>query len=173
MVTKIRKEAMVEITNRTALIAQAETPTAVNLLGTIRVIDAFIPHLIERGGGDIITVSSGIGFMPFPPVPTYGASKAGVHAYTESLRPQLVGTSVEVTEFVPPAIATVGQEKVNPAALSLDAFLDEVLQLLTKDPAPNEVVVERALPLRWAKRDGTYAELLERRSQSLSTLLGR
>lgn len=156
-----------------AHIAQAETIIAVNLLGTIRVIDAFTPHLIAHGSGDIITVTSGIGFMPFPLMPTYGASKAGVHAYTESLRAQLAGTGVEVTELIPPAVATAGQEKLNPAALPLDGFLDETVKILTQNPTPNEVVVERALPLRWAERDGTYAELLERRSQPLSTLPGR
>ncbi len=151
--------------------ANAETTIAVNLLGTIRVIDAFTPHLIGLGRGQIITVSSGIGFMPFPLMPTYGASKAGVHAYTEALRAQLAGTGVQVTELVPPAVATAGQEKINPAALPLDGFLDEVVGLLSTDA--NEIVVERALPLRWAERDGTYAELLERRSQALNTLPGR
>jgi uncharacterized oxidoreductase len=151
----------------------AETTIAVNLLGTIRTIDAFTPHLIARGGADIITVTSGIGFLPFPLMPTYGASKAGVHAYTEALRPQLAGTGVTVTELIPPAVATAGQEKVNPAALPLDDFLDEVTGLLSQHPTPNEIVVQAAQRLRWAERDGTYAELLEARSQSLNTLPGR
>ncbi|MEO7124127.1 MAG: SDR family NAD(P)-dependent oxidoreductase [Lacisediminihabitans sp.] len=153
--------------------AQAETTITVNLLGTIRVLDAFIPHLIARGSGNIITVGSGIGFLPFPLMPSYGASKAGVHAYTESLRAQLAGTGVEVTELIPPAVATAGQEKVNPAALPLDGFLDEVTDFLTETPTPNEIVVRAALALRWAERDGTYADLLERRSQSLNSLPGR
>ena len=68
--------------------AAAETTIAVNVLGTIRVIDAFTPHLVDRGSGTIITVSSGIGFLPFPVMPTYGASKAAVHAYSEALRAQ-------------------------------------------------------------------------------------
>lgn len=152
---------------------QAEATIAVNLLGTIRVLDAFTPHLIGRGAGDIVTVTSGIGFMPFPLMPTYGASKAAVHSYTESLRRHLVGTGVQVTELIPPAVANAGQEKLNPAALPLDDFLDEVIGLLTRNPTPDEIVVERALPLRWAERDGTYAELLERRSQSLSSLPSR
>lgn len=151
----------------------AETTITVNLLGTIRTIDAFTPHLTSRGGADIITVSSGIGFLPFPLMPTYGASKAGVHAYTEALRPQLAGTGVTVTELVPPAVATAGQEKVNPAALPLDGYLDEVTDLITQNPTPNEIIVQAALRLRWAERDGTYAELLEARSQSLDTLPGR
>lgn len=151
----------------------AETTIAVNLLGTIRTVDAFTPHLVARGGAEIITVTSGIGFLPFPLMPTYGASKAGVHAYTEALRAQLAGTGVTVTELIPPAVATAGQEKVNPAALPLDGFLDEVTDLLSQDPTPNEIVVQAARRLRWAERDGTYAELLEARSQALNTLPGR
>jgi uncharacterized oxidoreductase len=156
-----------------AHIATAETTIATNLLGTIRVVDAFTPHLLARGAGTIVTVSSGIAFLPFPLMPTYGASKAGVHAYTESLRAQLAGTGIEVVELVPPAVATAGQEAVNPAALPLDAYLDEVLELLAAEPTPHEVLVKGVLMHRWAERDGTYAELVERRSQSLSTLPNR
>jgi short-subunit dehydrogenase involved in D-alanine esterification of teichoic acids len=156
-----------------AHIAQAETTVSVNLLGTIRVVDAFTPHLIGRGSGDIVTVTSGIAFLPFPLMPTYGASKAGVHAYTESLRAQLAGTGVRVTELIPPAVANAGQENLNPAALPLGDFLDEVIALITVNPTPNEIVVKAAERLRWAERDGTYPELLMQRSQSLDTLPGR
>lgn len=151
----------------------AETTVATNLLGTIRVVDAFTPHLLGRGGGAIVTVSSGIAFLPFPPMPTYAASKAGVHAYTEALRAQLAGTGVEVTELVPRAVATAGQEKVNPAALPLDAFLHEALGLLAQDPTPAEILVQGVQQHRWAERDGTYAELVARRSQALASLPGR
>ncbi|TPW71601.1 SDR family oxidoreductase [Schumannella sp. 10F1B-5-1] len=153
--------------------AAAEQTIDVNLLGTIRVIDAFTPHLLARGSGDIVTVSSGIAFLPFPLMASYAASKAGVHAYSEALRAQLAGAGVGVTELVPPAVATAGQENVNPAALPLDGFLDEVLGLLGQQPTPNEIVVEKALEHRWAERDGTYAELVARRSQSLASLPGR
>ncbi len=156
-----------------AHLAAAEETIATNLLGTIRVVDAFIAHLIARGSGTILTVSSGIAFLPFPLMPTYGASKAGVHAYTESLRAQLAGTGIEVVELVPPAVATAGQEQINPAALPLDAYLDEVMQLLAAEPTAHEILVEGVLMHRWAERDGTYAELLERRSQSLNTLPNR
>jgi uncharacterized oxidoreductase len=164
---------LVEDLRDPAHLPQAETTIAVNLLGTIRVVDAFTPHLLGLGRGTVVTVTSGIAFTPFPLMPTYGASKAGVHAYTEALRAQLAGTGVEVVELVPPAVATAGQERLNPAALVLADFLDEVVGLLGADPTPHEVVVERALPLRWSERDGTYAELLARRSQSLHTLPGR
>lgn len=164
---------LVEDLRDPAHIAAAEATVATNLLGTIRVVDAFTPHLVARGAGNLVTVSSGIAFLPFPPMPTYAASKAGVHAYTEALRAQLAGTGVEVTELVPPAVATAGQERVNPAALPLDGFLDEVLGLLAQDPTPDEVLVRGVLQHRWAERDGTYADLVARRSQALATLPGR
>ncbi|MDQ2839417.1 MAG: SDR family NAD(P)-dependent oxidoreductase [Actinomycetota bacterium] len=156
-----------------AHIAATETTIATNLLGTIRVIDAFTAHLVARGSGTILTVSSGIAFLPFPLMPTYGASKAGVHAYTEALRAQLAGTGIEVAELVPPAVATAGQEKVNPAALPLDAYLNEVMDLLAAEPTAHQILVKGVLPHRWAERDGTYGALVERRSQSLNTLPNR
>jgi len=154
--------------------SSAEETIAVNLLGTIRVIDAFTPHLIARGSGTIVTVTSGIAFLPFPLMPTYGATKAAIHSYSESLRAQLAGTGVDVAELAPPAVATTPEaEAANPAALKLDAYLDEVMALLGSSPTPHEILVEGVMMHRWAERDGTYADLVERRSQSLKTLPGR
>ncbi|MFJ3417818.1 SDR family oxidoreductase [Streptomyces sp. NPDC086082] len=153
--------------------AAAETTIDTNLLGTIRVVDAFTPHLVGRGAGTVITVTSGIAFLPFPPMPAYAASKAGVHAYSEALRAQLDGTGVDVVELVPPAVATAGQEKVNPHALPLDDFAGEVMQLLSENPTPHEVLVKGVLMHRWAERDGTYDGLVAQRSRALSMLPGR
>ncbi len=152
----------------------AEQTVATNLLGTIRVIDAFTPHLIARGAGTVITVTSGIGFLPFPVMPTYAASKAGVHAYSEALRAQLDGTGVEVAELVPPAVATLPEHaRRNPRALPLDGFATEVMDLLQADPTPREILVRGVLMHRWAERDGTYDDLVAQRSQALSMLPGR
>lgn len=151
----------------------AQTTIDTNLVGTIRVIDAFTPHLVRRGAGTFVTVTSGIAFLPFPPMPTYAASKAAVHAYSEALRAQLDGTGVSVVELVPPAVATAGQEKANPHALPLDGFAAEVMQLLSQHPTPDEILVERVLMHRWAERDGTYGDLVAQRSQALAMLPGR
>ena len=152
----------------------ARTTVDVNLLGTIRVIDAFTPHLTGRGAGTIITVTSGIGFLPFPVMPTYAASKAGVHAYSEALRAQLEGTGVEVAELVPPAVAVTPEaRKVNPRALGLAEFATEVMDLLQADPTPPEILVKGVLMHRWAERDGTYDDLVAQRSLALAMLPGR
>lgn len=145
-----------------------------NLLGTIRVLDAFTPHLVDRGAGTIITVSSGIGFLPFPVMATYAASKAGVHAYTEALRAQLAGTGVEVAELVPPAVATTPEQaRRNPHALDLGEFASEVMELLRTDPTPPEILVKGVLMHRWAERDGTYDKLVAERSKALAMLPSR
>lgn len=145
-----------------------------NLLGTIRVIDAFTPHLITRGASTIITVTSGIGFLPFPLMPTYAATKAAVHAYSEALRAQLDGTGIEVSELIPPAVATTPEQaQRNPRALDLAAFATEVMDLLKSDPTPQEILVQAVQMHRWAERDGTYAHLVAQRSQALAVLPGR
>jgi uncharacterized oxidoreductase len=152
----------------------AEETIDTNLLGTIRVIDAFTPYLIAGGSGTIITVSSGIGFLPFPPLPTYAASKAGVHAYSEALRAQLDGTGIEVCELIPPAVATVPEHaRRNPRALGLAEFATEVMDLLQTDPTPHEILVKGVLMHRRAERDGTYDELVAQRSQALAMLPSR
>ncbi|MEU8255542.1 SDR family NAD(P)-dependent oxidoreductase [Micromonospora inaquosa] len=151
----------------------AEATIDTNLVGTIRVIDAFTPHLVSRGAGTFITVTSGIAFLPFPPMPSYAASKAAVHAYSEALRAQLADSGVDVVELVPPAVATAGQEKVNPHALPLDDFATEVMHLLSANPTPHEILVKGVLMHRWAERDGTYDDLVAQRSKALAMLPGR
>jgi short-subunit dehydrogenase involved in D-alanine esterification of teichoic acids len=151
----------------------ARTTIDSNLLGTIRVIDAFTPHLIRRGAGTFMTVTSGIAFLPFPPMPSYAASKAAVHAYSEALRAQLAGTGVDVVELVPPAVASAGQEKVNPHALPLEDFATEVMGLLSQDPTPHEILVKGVLMHRWAEREGTYDGLVAQRVKALTMLPGR
>ncbi|MFC9807468.1 SDR family oxidoreductase [Streptomyces griseoaurantiacus] len=149
------------------------TTVETNLLGTVRVLDAFTPHLVGRGAGTFVTVTSGIAFLPFPPMPGYAASKAAVHAYSEALRAQLEGTGVDVVELVPPAVASAGQEKVNPNALPLDDYLGEVMDLLAQEPTPREILVEGVLGHRFAERDGTYEALVAQRSRALSMLPSR
>ncbi|MCX2481563.1 SDR family NAD(P)-dependent oxidoreductase [Pedobacter sp. MC2016-15] len=78
----------------------------INLSGTIQMVHQFLPQLIKKDSAAVVNVSSGIAFMPYSVAPVYSASKAGVRAYTQSLRLQLKGSSVKVFEMIPPGVNT-------------------------------------------------------------------
>lgn len=78
----------------------------INLSGTIRMVDQFLPHLRKQKTAAIVNISSGLAFLPFPLSPVYSAAKAGVHAYSEVLRLQIRNTNVKVFEVAPPATET-------------------------------------------------------------------
>ncbi len=78
----------------------------INLSGPLRMVQRFLPHLRTRPGALIVNVSSGLAFIPLPMAPIYCAAKAGIHAYTQSLRIQLEGTGVRVVELAPPGVET-------------------------------------------------------------------
>ncbi|NHI15638.1 SDR family oxidoreductase [Microbacterium excoecariae] len=140
----------------------AERTVETNLLGTIRLIAAFLPHLRARGEGTIMTVSSGLAFAPLAATPTYNATKAAVHMLSESIRLQLAGTGVEVVELAPPAVQTdlMPGHAENPTAMPLEAFCDEVMALIAADPHATEILVERVKFLRYGEARGDYADVV-------------
>lgn len=78
----------------------------VNLMGTIHMVKAFLPLLVERPEAHIANVSSMGGFFPFPGQTVYGASKAAVKLFTEGLYAELMDTPVRVTSIMPGAVDT-------------------------------------------------------------------
>lgn len=144
----------------------AEAMVATNLLGPIRLIDALIDHLAAGSGGAIINVTSGLAFVPLPKAAAYSATKAALHSYTISLRERLAGR-VEVVEIPPPGVRTdltPGQGD-NIGYLSLEQFADEAFELLSRQPTPPEVLVERVRPMRNAEAEGSFSERLAFLSQ--------
>ena len=142
---------------------EAEGTIATNLLGPIRLISALLPHLRQQPHATIMTVSSGLAFVPMAMTPTYSATKAAIHSYTESLRYQLKDTSVEVVELIPPYVATelMGEhQSKDPNAMPLDEFIDEVMGLIKAHPNAAEICVQRVYPLRFATEGGAekYAQ---------------
>lgn len=140
-------------------IAVAEAEITTNLLGPIRLTAALIAHLLAQPHAAILTVSSGLAFVPIAPTPTYCATKAAIHSWTQSLRYQLRDTSVQVTELVPPLVQTklMGEKHAsNPAGIPLAAFIAETMSILSAQPDIAEVLVEKVKPQRFAER-GDYA----------------
>jgi uncharacterized oxidoreductase len=137
-------------------LATAESMITTNLLGPIRLTSALLPHLLKQPKATLMTVSSGLAFVPLAYTPTYSATKAAIHSYSQSLRYQLRNTSVEVLELAPPAVATdlMPGSRANPNAMQLDAYISEVMELLKT--ATTEILVERVKPLRNAASSGQY-----------------
>ncbi|WP_217546395.1 SDR family oxidoreductase [Streptomyces sp. GbtcB6] len=142
-------------------LATAEATVATNLLGPIRLVAALTEHLATRPQATIMTVSSGLAFVPLPIAPTYNATKAAVHSFTESLRVQLADTRIDVVELIPPAVRTalMGQED-SETAIPLDDFLDEVMGILGSGEIPDEILVKAVEPERFAEARGEYANRL-------------
>lgn len=86
----------------------------IDVSGPVRMAHHFLPGMIERGG-TLVNVSSGLAFVPYASAPVYSASKAFVHAWTQSLRAQLAGSGVRVVELMPPVVATPMAEGLDPS----------------------------------------------------------
>jgi uncharacterized oxidoreductase len=78
----------------------------INLSGPIRMVMQFLSHLKTQPEAAIVNVSSGLAFNPSPIAPIYGATKAAVHSFTQSLRVQLKNTKIKVFELAPPPVDT-------------------------------------------------------------------
>ena len=144
-----------------AFLEVSERTVATNLTAPIRMIAAFAPFLTTQRDAVIMNVSSGLAFVPLPFTPTYSATKAAIHSFTESLRVQLATTSVRVLELIPPAVQTtlMGQQD-DERAMPLEAYLGEVMQILETQPDVQQVMVENVKFLRNAEADGTYTKVL-------------
>lgn len=137
----------------------AEATIATNLLGPIRLNSALLPHLLTQPRATVLTVTSGLAYLPLAMTPTYCATKAAIHSYTQSLRFQLNGTNVQVIEIVPPYVQTelMGERQKNdPIAMPLADYLRDTFAILNEQPDANEVIIDRVKPLRFAEKNGDY-----------------
>lgn len=135
----------------------AEATIATNLLGPIRLTAALLPALQKQPHSTLMTVTSGLAYLPLALTPTYCATKAAIHSYTESLRYQLRDTNVEVLELVPPYVATslMGERQANdPNAMPLDEFVAEVIDILKTQSQTKEICVGRVQRQRNAASSG-------------------
>jgi uncharacterized oxidoreductase len=143
-------------------LAIAEDTIATNLLGPIRLTSALLPHLLAQPRASVVTVSSGLAFVPLAATPTYSATKAAIHSWSMALRHQLKDTSVEVVEIAPPYVQTEllgAHQLTDPDAMPLAEFTAEVMSILEASPASGEVIVERCKPLRFAAENGTLPQM--------------
>jgi uncharacterized oxidoreductase len=153
----------------------AEQTIAINLLGPIRLTAALLTLLLGKPHAAILNVTSGLAFMPSALTPTYCASKAAMHSYTQSLRYQLRKTPVQVIEIIPPQVQTAlqGDRGFDPRGMPLDEYITETMALLQTQPQADEIVVERVKGFRFAERDGRYDDIYPGFNQMMTAALGQ
>jgi hypothetical protein len=98
---------------------------------------AFLPGMIERRRGGVITVASTAGAQPLPYEATYGATKAFATNFTEALHAELRGTGVKALSVNPGPVPTEWQQvagydevggEMMPGAIEADQVVREALQ---------------------------------------------
>jgi NADP-dependent 3-hydroxy acid dehydrogenase YdfG len=78
----------------------------VNVMGTMRVVRALLPALESSGDGLIVTVTSTAGHIVYEGGGGYTAAKHAERALSETLRLELAGKPIRVTEIAPGMVAT-------------------------------------------------------------------
>ncbi len=148
----------------------AEAQITTNLLGPIRLNSALLPHFLAQPAATILTVSSGLAFVPLSLNPTYSATKAAIHSYTQAMRYQLADTAIEVIELVPPYVRTGLQgerQASDPHAMPLGEYIAETMDILGQQPEVREVLVERVHAQRFAEKSGAYDVFFQRMNDAL------
>jgi NAD(P)-dependent dehydrogenase (short-subunit alcohol dehydrogenase family) len=133
----------------------------VDLLSVVRGCLAFLPGMLERGRGQVVSTASFAGLAGAPSIMTYGVAKAGVVALSEQLRAETHGTGVTVSVLCPAFFKTnltetaIGNEKVKAFAQRMmdksPDSLDEVADKVFGDVQRGVFLVlpTRREPMRW------------------------
>jgi len=119
---------------------QVETMIDVNLKGTLYTAAATLPHLINAGEGDFVSVASVAGLRAFPGEAVYNASKFGQLGFTRALDHELRQRGVRATCICPGGVNTefaigTGREEGDPeleGLLTPDEVADVVLFAVTR-----------------------------------------
>lgn len=134
----------------------------INLLGSVLVSRAVVPHLRQIGGGKIIQLSGGGATSPLPGLSAYAASKAGIVRFVETLALELSGDRVDVNAIAPGALNTrlldevieAGPDKVGAA------FHQRALEQAERGGTPLARGAELAVWLASSASDGISGKLL-------------
>lgn len=98
-------------------LTDVDAEIATNIQGVVHLTSLLLPHFLKKRGGAapkdtpafsscVMTVSSGLAFVPLANVPVYSATKAFVHSWSDSLRFQVEPRGVRVIEIAPPLVGT-------------------------------------------------------------------
>lgn len=103
---------------------KTEALLRVNVVASTYLVHRVLGPMLKRGRGGILNVSSGFGLTFMPGMASYIGSKHFVTAFTESLRIELAGTGVVVSQLCPGPVETEFQEIMgNPTGHDIPKFM--------------------------------------------------
>ena len=115
-----------------------------NVNAAFRSIHAVLPHMAERGGGDIVVTSSIAGVVPVMWEPIYTASKFAVQAFVHTLRRQVIKHNIRVGAVLPGPVVTallsdwpqakLDDAKANGSLMEPEDVADAVVFMVTRRP---------------------------------------
>jgi len=132
----------------------------INLRGVIQVARAALPHMLARGEGHIINMSSAAGWVAAPLYSIYAATKFGVRGFSEALRREVAPFGIHVSVIYPGGAATefgrhTGADALKrslklPAWLSMtSAYVARRVVRLAKKPRRAVIVPWWMAPIVW------------------------
>lgn len=105
-------------------ISQVQALFDVNVFGVMRVTNAVLPSMRQRGQGRIINISSVLGLVPAPYSAHYSATKHALEGYSESLDHETRAFNIRVSLIEPAYTRSVFEQN----ALAPDSMLKEYEQ---------------------------------------------
>lgn len=121
-----------------------ESTMRVNLFAPVELCRAFVPWMIQTGGGSIINLSGGGATSPRPNFSAYATAKTGLARFTEILALELKDTGVRANSIAPGAMATDMLNKILEAGrdkVGADEF-DKVVKQAESGGTPPEKATE-------------------------------
>lgn len=88
------------------LVDDIDMQIQVNLTAAIQLTRLVLPHMLDRGSGHIINMSSVAGLLPVPTYSVYSATKYGLRGFTESLQRELKPVGIHVSGLYPAGVNT-------------------------------------------------------------------
>lgn len=111
----------------------------VDVVAVADLCSRILPGMVQRGRGAVLNVASTAAFQPLPGQAGYGASKAFVLSYTQSLAGELRGTGVTATTLCPGPVHTGFGERAGFSDEEAEAALPAVMWVTAEDVARSAV----------------------------------
>lgn len=107
----------------------------VNVIGAASSVQAVAPDMVKRGSGHLVAISSLAAYRGVPKSASYGASKAALSLFFESLRLDLKPKGIDVTIIHPGFIKTpltAGRQSQMPYLMELDYAVNKIINAIEK-----------------------------------------